>query len=151
MIIFHSVYVRPPRCLLQRNSSNQSFSFKSLHFLPGRRFPFHSSELSDDVMLTEFPQLQTGLLTSALPLAATHSCLKKKKRKKAANLSHLSFGEWKRHAQMTATSHRLWSYLRTHDWAAGKDRVGFAVFTDRSGDVVKIKAYCAKAQPLCLT
>lgn len=45
-------------------------------------FPFHSCELSDDVMLTEFPLLQTILLTSALLLATTHSCFKKKEEKK---------------------------------------------------------------------
>lgn len=129
--------------------SYPAFLFQIPPFSPWEEisFPFHSCELSDDVMLTEFPLLQTILLTSALLLATTHSCFKKR----AADLSHLRFARWKRHSQITPTSHWLLSYLPAHGWDSGKNGVGVAIFADKSGDVLKIKPLCAEAGPLCLT
>lgn len=153
VIIFHTVYGRPPRCLLRRNSPNPAFLFQiPPFFLPGRRFPFpfHSCKLSDDVMLTEFPLLQTILLTSALLLATTHSCSSQKKRKKkreeAADLSHLSFGEWK-WTRRTPTSHRS-AVLSAHSRLRRREREGgvWNISADKSSDVLKIKPLCFQSR-----
>lgn len=75
--------------------SYPAFLFQIPPFSPWEEisFPFHSCELSHDVMLTEFPLLQTIQLTSALLLATANSCVQKRKekRKKAADPSHLSY------------------------------------------------------------
>lgn len=130
--------------------SYPAFLFQIPPFSPWEEisFPFHSCELSDDVMLTEFPLLQTILLTSAPLLATTHSCFKKKG---PLTSPHLRSAGWKRHSQITPTSHRLPSYLPAHGCDSGKDGVGFAIFADKSGDVLEIKPLCAEAGPLCLT
>lgn len=136
VIIFHTVYGRPPRCLLQRNSPTQHFLFQIPPFSPWEEisFPFHFCKLSDDVMLTEFPLLQTILLTSALLLATTHSCSwekrKKKNEKKGKGSRPLApeTGWMEMNSDNADLSPSLRSYLPTHGWDGGKERVGFEIF-----------------------
>lgn len=81
-----------------------AFLFQIPPFSPWEEisFPFHSCERSHDVMLAEFPLLQTILLTSALLLATTHSCFRPGK-KEAVDLPHLRSGGWKHLPLITPT------------------------------------------------
>lgn len=118
------MYAEPPCCLLQNSPTQRSYFSPTLPFpfSPWEEisFPFRSCELSNDVMLTEFPQLQRSLLTSAMPFATIHSCFQKKKKGAPANLSHLSFSDWERYDQTTETLWPLQSYKQAW-WKRGWD------------------------------
>lgn len=87
------------------------------------------------------------VLSSVLPLAATHYCFTKKKKKKERGRRR---GGWPLAPETWLVETTL-SDNTTHRCGSREVWVWFGLFADKSGDVLKIKPSCAKAMPLCLT